>query len=90
MKIMKERGGGRIQCLLQQTKLRDYFSLFLGRHCQPEKKYVFIKVEKTGSSTLTSIFARHIRKHRQNVMTMTRGGHLDITKKRGQRPGKIH
>ena len=49
--------------------------------------FILTKIEKTGSSTLASIFARFALKHRSNVMTMTYGGHLDVTKAKGQVPG---
>jgi len=45
-------------------------------------------VEKTGSSTLAAILSRFVLRHgKQNVMVMTIGGHLDVTKVQGQIPG---
>lgn len=53
-----------------------------------QKQFIMVKTEKTGSSTLFSILARFILTNQLNVMVMTRGGHLDVTKQRGESPGK--
>lgn len=50
-------------------------------------RFALIKTEKTASSTLFSILARFILQNQLNVMVMTKGGHLDVSKPRGAKPG---
>ena len=69
--------------------IQFFFMTVDGRLCQKQMRFHFTKVEKTGSSTLASIFYRFVLTHRtQNVMVMTYGGHLDVTKRRAQIPGE--
>ena len=69
--------------------IESFFLTVDGRPCQKQMRFHFTKVEKTGSSTLASIFYRFVLTHRtQNVMVMTYGGHLDVTKRRAQVPGE--
>ena len=69
--------------------IQSFFLTVDGRPCQKQMRFHFTKVEKTGSSTLASIFYRFVLTHQtQNVMVMTYGGHLDVTKRRAQVPGE--
>ena len=59
--------------------------------CQEKvKRFVFIKIEKTGSSTLYNIFSRFVHRYQLNLMTAPRENlyHLDFTAPKGACPGR--
>ena len=39
--------------------------------CQPERHFALAKIEKTGSSTLYTIFARFVRNNKLNILVQT-------------------
>ncbi|KAF6027268.1 hypothetical protein EB796_014417 [Bugula neritina] len=66
----------------------SFTSYVNGKECKKQLNFHLTKVEKTGSSTLAAILSRFVLRHgKQNVMVMTIGGHLDVTKVQGQIPG---
>lgn len=50
--------------------------------CLPVKHFAMTKIEKTGSSTLYTIFARFTRTNNLNILTQTKGYHIDWRAKR--------
>ncbi|KAF6024455.1 hypothetical protein EB796_017233 [Bugula neritina] len=78
-------GGSARHQPLEQEFIEEENNMF--KPCEKVTRFVMIKTEKTGSTTLFSILARFILKNKLKVMVMTKGGHLDVTRKRGDHPG---
>ena len=59
------------------TKSQEQFSAGGKPSCQPVKHFAMTKIEKTGSSTLFTIFARFVRENNLNILVQKNGWHVD-------------
>ena len=59
------------------TKSQEQSSAGGKPSCQPVKHFAMTKIEKPGSSTLFTIFARFVRENNLNILVQKNGWHVD-------------